>query len=167
METTPSGEPPRPPGRADFVTLCRALNAHEVRYIVVGGMAMIQQGYLRATEDIDLLLDDSRTNIERTCTALEILPDQAIREMTPHDLENYSVVRVADAIIVDLMLRTCGISYEDARAEIEWAEIDGLDIPFASADLLTRMKQTGREKDKLDLLFLNQKSERGQPGSGC
>ena len=125
-------------------------------------MAMIQQGYLRATEDIDLLLEESRDNIDRVRNALEFLPDKAIREMSAQDLENFTVVRVADSIIVDLMLRTCGISYEEAKDEVEWAEIDGHNIPFASAGLLIRMKQTGREKDRLDLLFLREKTGAGR-----
>lgn len=157
METTSPAEPPRPPNRADFLTLCRALNAHQVKYLVVGGMAMIQQGYLRATDDIDLLLDDTPDNIERVRLALEILPDKAIREMNAADLEDYTVVRVADAIIVDLMLETCGISYQEAQGDIEYVEVTDVRIPFASAGLLVRMKQTGREKDRLDLLFLRQK----------
>lgn len=162
METAPPGEPPRPPRQTDFLALCRALNADEVRYIVVGGMAMIQQGYLRATEDIDLLVDEAQENIARVRRALEILPDKAIREMETADLENYTVVRIADAVIVDLMLRTCGISYQEARDEIEWADIEGEQIPFASARLLIKMKQTGRQKDELDLLFLRRKLEEGK-----
>jgi len=137
--------------------LCRALNAQQARYIVVGGMAVIQQGYLRATEDIDLLLDTSHENIERVRRALEILPDKAIREMEANDLENYTVVRVADEIIVDLMISTCGISYYEAKDDIEQVDIDDVSIPFASASLLLRMKQTGREKDALDAMFLARK----------
>ena len=68
-----------------------------------------------------------------------------------------TVVRVADEILVDLMLSTCGISYEQAKDEIEWKEIDDVPIPFATATLLLKMKQTGREKDRLDLMFLERK----------
>ncbi|MCH8959915.1 MAG: hypothetical protein IH820_00955 [Bacteroidetes bacterium] len=157
MEKRPAPEPSRIPERADLVTLCRALNARGARYIVVGGMAVIQQGYVRATDDIDLLLDKSPQNIEKVRSALEILPDKAILEMQPGDLENYTVVRVADEILVDLMLSTCGISYEQAKDEIEWMEIDDVPIPFATATLLLKMKQTGREKDRLDLMFLERK----------
>lgn len=164
METAPADEPPRPPRRTDFIAICHALNVHGAKYLVVGGMAMIQQGYLRATEDIDLLVSDTRENIERIRNALEILPDKAIMEMELEDLETYTVVRVADAVIVDLMARTCGISYQEAQDEIEWADIDGVVIPFASAGLLVRMKQTGREKDALDLLFLRRKIEEERGG---
>ncbi len=161
MDPEPQPEPPRPPERADLITLCRALNAEGVRYLVVGGMAVVQQGFLRATEDIDLLLDGPPDNVERVRRALEILPDRAIREMDAGDLERYTVVRVADEIVVDLMLRTCGVDYAEAADGIEWVELDGVRIPFASARLLLRMKQTGREKDALDRLFLEQKLAEG------
>lgn len=157
MEGEGVPESSRTPEQTDLLALCQALNAQQARYIVVDGMAVIQQGYLRATEDIDLLLDPSPENIERVRQALEILPDKAIREMEAEDLENYTVVRVADEIIVDLMLSTCGISYEEAEDEIEEVDIDGVSIPFASASLLLRMKQTGREKDALDAMFLARK----------
>ncbi len=157
MEREPVADSPRPPEETDLVTLCRALNARGARYIVVGGMAVIQQGFLHATDDIDLLLDNAPQNIENVRSALEILPDKAILEMQPDDLENYTVVRVADEILVDLMLSTCGISYEEAKDEIEWMEIDDVPIPFATATLLLKMKQTGREKDRLDLMFLERK----------
>ncbi len=155
----PAAEPPRPPERADLIALCRALNAEGAEYLVVGGMAIVQLGFLRATEDIDLLVDGSKENIERLRRALNILPDGAIREMEDDDLERYTVVRVSDEIIVDLMLRACGISFEEAREEIDQVDIEGVRIPFASAGLLLRMKQTGREKDAPDLVFLRRKLE--------
>lgn len=145
------------PADHDFISLCKSLNRHRVRYIVVGGMAMIQQGYVRATEDIVLLLDDGPDNIAAVIDALAFLPGGAIGEMAPDDLQQYTVVRVVDVIVVDLMIRTCGISYGEAENDIEWAEVDDVNIPFASADLLIRMKQTGREQDPLDLQFLKQK----------
>lgn len=149
--------PPRTPQKSDLVRLCAALNAHGANYIVVGGMAIVQQGFLRATEDIDLLLESSRQNQVRVRKALEILPDKAVRELTDEDLDTYGVVRVADEIVVDLMLSACGIGYNDAVEQIERVEIQGVLIPFASAQLLLRTKQTYRDKDIPDRIFLEQK----------
>jgi hypothetical protein len=149
--------PPRTPDDNDLVNLCAALNAEGARYLVVGGMAINQQGFLRATEDIDLLLEGSRDNQRRVLKALETLPDKAVRELKENDLEEYTVVRVADEIVVDLMLSACGVTYEEAEQEIEKREILGVTIPFASAKLLLRTKQTVREKDIPDRLFLEQK----------
>lgn len=111
-------------------------------YIVVGWMAIIQQGFLRATEDIDLLLESSRENQLRVRKALETLLDQAILEMAENDLDTYQVVRVADEIVVDLMLSACGVTYDEAKTEIVPVMIQDVSIPFASAKLLLRTKQT-------------------------
>jgi len=148
---------PRTPEEDDLVKLCAALNDQGALYLVVGGMAMNQQGLLRATEDIDLLLEKSRDNQERVLKALEVLPDRAVLEVDKNDLDDYTVVRVADEIVVDLMLSACGVKYDDATGEIEAKDIKGVTIPFASAKLLLRMKQTYREKDIPDRLFLEEK----------
>lgn len=153
---SPDDEPleARPPGLSDLVSLCRALNREGARYVVIGGMAIIQAGFVRATEDIDLLIDTSPENLQRVRTALLDLPDRAIREMADDDLLRYAVVRVADEVIVDLMRAACGVEYPEANAMVEVVEIEGVPIPFASPELLWRTKDTMREKDRLDRVFL-------------
>jgi hypothetical protein len=147
----------RPPTRDDLLLICRSLNDHGARYLVIGGFAIIAQGFTRATEDIDLLIEDSSANLEKVRAALQVLPDKAVREVTDEDLREFIVVRVADEVVVDLMLRACGVSFAEAESEIEYREIGGVNIPFASARLLWRTKQTHREKDELDLHFLKTK----------
>jgi hypothetical protein len=141
----------------DLVTICRALNARGAKYIVVGGFAVIQHGFLRTTGDIDLRIEDSPENQAKTKAALEVLPDKAVRELGDDDLRNYVVVRVCDEVVVDLMLTACGISYAEAEPGIERITMDGVPIPFASARLLLRTKQTYREKDAEDRVFLERK----------
>jgi hypothetical protein len=137
--------------------ICRSLNDHGARYLVIGGFAIIAQGFTRATEDIDLLIEDSSANLEKVRAALQVLPDKAVREVTDEDLREFIVVRVADEVVVDLMLRACGVSFAEAESEIEYREIGGVNIPFASARLLWQTKQTHRDKDELDLQFLKTK----------
>ena len=144
----------RPPLLEDLVALCRGLNREGARYVVLGGMAVIQAGFVRATNDIDLLIDTSPENQDRVRRALMALPDGAVRDMAPDDLDRYVVVRVADEFVVDLMKSACGIDYEEARGLVDVVEIQGVAIPFASARLLWRTKQTLRDKDKVDLAFL-------------
>ena len=152
--------PPRTPEQTDLAKLAASLNAQSARYIVVGGMAIIQQGFLRATEDIDLLLERSRDNQNKVRKALEILPDKSVRELNESDLDEYLVVRIADEIVVDLMLSACGVTYDDAVNDIELKVIEGVPIPFASANMLLRMKQTYRDKDIPDRIFLEEKLRR-------
>jgi hypothetical protein len=144
----------RPPTIEDLISLCRNLNKAHARYIVIGGMAVIHAGFLRATEDIDLLIEGTPENQKNVRAALEKLPDKAVTQMADDDLENYIVVRIADEIVVDLLLKAGGIDYRSAKEMIVLKTIKGVDIPFASPELLYQMKQTMREKDKQDLLFL-------------
>ena len=144
----------RPPTRDDLIHIARRLNEEGARYLVVGGMAMIEHGLFRTTMDVDLLVDAAPENVTKVCRALAVLADQASLEVRPDDVAQYAVVRVNDEITVDLMGTACGISYGDSVSDIEWRELDGVKIPFASPQLLWRTKQTHREKDALDRNFL-------------
>ena len=59
-------------------------------------------------------------------------------------------------ILVDLMKTGCGVTYAEAISDAVWHEIGGVRIPFASPQALWRMKQTRRDKDIPDRLFLEQ-----------
>ena len=87
--------------------------------------------------------------------ALATLPDNAVRELQPGELHQYTVIRVADEILVDLMRVAGGIEYAEAAKDLSVREVEGVHIPFASPRLLWRMKVvTRREKDAADLVFL-------------
>lgn len=147
----------RDPALRDVVALCRELNACGARYLVCGGFAIRAAGFARNTGDIDLLIDPALENEARVFRALASLPDQAVLALSAGDVALYTVVRVADEIVVDLMASASGIAYADATGEIAIHEVDGVRIPFASPRLLWRMKRhTHREKDQVDLLFLRQ-----------
>lgn len=147
----------RPPSVEDLVDLCRELNRLGARYMVVGGFAIRSAGYARNTHDIDLLIDPSLENERLVFQALESLPDKAVLELDPGDVAQYTVVRVVDEIMVDLMALTAGIALDEAQQDMVVREIGGVSIPFATPRLLWRMKEKSyREKDLPDLLFLRQ-----------
>lgn len=155
-EPEPERKITRVPTDADLVSLARELNRLGVAYVVVGGFAINRLGFVRATEDIDLLIARDLANQTLVKLALEILPDRAIRELGDEDIAQWVVVRVNDDITIDLMTEACGIGYEDAAGGIETEEIEGVRIPFAGAQLMLKMKQSPREKDVVDRNFLQQ-----------
>lgn len=55
-----------------------ALNAAEVRYLVVGGVAVVLHGYLRTTQDLDLVIHLERENLLRALQAFEGLGFQPL-----------------------------------------------------------------------------------------
>ena len=147
----------RAPFREDLVKLCRELRSRGARFIVVGGFAVIFAGYPRTTGDIDLLIDVSLENEASVFDALATLPDGCVRELLPGEVGKYTVVRVADEILVDLMGSASDITYDEASGSVVIHEVDGEPIPFASPELLWRMKcRAGREKDRGDIEFLRQ-----------
>ncbi len=144
----------REPTLEDLVKLSRALNEAGARYLVVGGFAIRAAGFTRTTMDVDLLVETGANNEERVIRALMTLPDQAIREIKPGEIDEYGVIRVADEILVDLKKRSGGVDYADAIRDAVVREIQGVRIPFASPQTLWRMKQTHREKVIPDRIFL-------------
>jgi hypothetical protein len=134
--------------------LARALNAHHARYVLIGGFAVIAHGGARTTKDIDLLIDAGPPNVARVREAFQILEDKAVSDVADDDLARYSVVRVADEIVVALMARACGVDYADASrdaVEILFADVP---IPVASPRTLIRTKNTIRPSYAADGQFL-------------
>jgi hypothetical protein len=144
----------RIPTIEDLVALCRNLNTHEVKYVVIGGLAVIHFGYIRATGDIDLLVEDSLENIERLRKALAYLPDGEADQIADTDLSRYRVVRVSGEITVDLIAKACDVTFSNTRNQIQYDEIEGVKIPYLKPSLLIETKMGVRPKDVQDRLFL-------------
>ena len=91
----------------EIVRVCEALNSEGVKYVVVGGCAVILHGYYRTTHDIDLLVDASIENIRRLKKALqEIFKSDEISEIRDVDIDQYAVVRFApesEEIVIDMI----------------------------------------------------------------
>jgi hypothetical protein len=147
----------REPTVEDLRDLCRELNQRGAQYVVVGGFALRAANYNRRTMDVDLVVAADAENEAKVFSALSTLADNAVRELRPGELQQYSVIRVADEILVDLMRSAGGIDYAEAARDVVVREVDGVPRPFASPRLLWRMKAvTHREKDAGDLIFLRQ-----------
>ncbi len=144
------------------LNIIESFNKHEVDYVIIGGYAVIMHGFLRATEDIDIMLLMSNENITRFQKALyDVYAEKEIDELSFDELEKYPVIRYGtpDNFYIDIIsgLGT-KFSYEDI--EIEKKVVDKVEVKFASVKSLIEMKKnTYREKDKIDLLFLNEKQK--------
>ena len=99
-------------------------------------------------------MDDDPANVARVTRALGILADNAAAEIRETDVREYSVVRVADEVLIGLMGRACGLSYADVVQDAEVRTLAGVDIPIASPATLIRTKETYRPQDTIDRRFL-------------
>jgi hypothetical protein len=144
----------RAPEPEDLVRICRALNEAGARYVLIGGFAVVAHGGGRFTKDIDFLIDDDPGNVARVKRALSVLADNAAADVADTDIQAYTVVRIADEVVIDLMGRACGLAYADVVTDVETRTIDGVAVPVASPAALIRTKNTDRPQDAMDRQFL-------------
>jgi len=151
----------RPPTIDDIRRICRALDEAGAHYVLIGGFAVILHGGLRTTKDIDLLVDPEPANVERLKRALSILEDDAAREIEAGDLQKYTVVRVADEVLVDLLAAACGVTWSEAQTSALRMDLDGTPVIVADVETLIRTKMTVRPSDAADRAWLESLREDG------
>lgn len=137
-----------------LIRVCGLLNGAGVRYLVIGGHACILHGLVRTTEDVDVLIEPSEENCARVIQALSQLEDGAARELSPKDLLENVVVKIADEVEVDVSTHAWKVTYAEALPGAISVEIDGVQIPYLGLDSLIASKETYRERDSSDLLQL-------------
>ncbi|NQU10599.1 hypothetical protein HQ590_07410 [bacterium] len=156
--------PPAPvPRPSDPLALvCWLLNRHEARYLVVGAQACVLHGLVRTTEDVDILIEESEDNYPRVIAALSELADGVAAELTPADLRDNVVVKVADEVEVDVSRRAWKVDYGQAVKTVLATEIEGVRVPYASLETLIASKDTYREQDRADVAQLRELAKRRQ-----
>ncbi len=149
MVEAPSSLPGDPLAR-----VCHLLNRAGAEYVVVGAQACILHGMVRTTEDVDILIKEAEENYRRVIEGLSGLADRAAAELTPADLRDNVVVKVADEVEVDVSRRAWSVTYEDAMESVLRTTIEGVVVPYASIRTLIASKRTYRDRDRADLACL-------------
>ena len=135
---------------APLLRVCSLLNAARAFYLIVGAQACILHGLIRTTEDVDILIEESEENCRRVLEALSKMEDGAAKELTPRDLLENVVVKIADEVEVDVSTRAWKVSYQDAIGVALETNIDGVRVPYLNLDKLIQSKDTYREQDQVD-----------------
>ena len=139
-----------------LLTLLQRFAEEDVQYVLVGGHAVRLNGYVRGTEDIDILLPSSVENGRKVIRALGYLPsskelDPAWFEVDPHAPDN---IRVWDQVVVDLLFAANGESYETLKPHIRLIDVQGIAVCVLDIAGLLKTKTDFREKDILDKAVL-------------
>jgi len=169
---------------ADFEPgqILRALEAHHVRYVVIGAIAAIAAGAPILTTDIDVAPSRSRENLERLALALRDL-DAKLRSASAPDGVAFPIeaemLATADSWTlttragdVDLMFLPSGTQgYDDLRSGASRERIAGVTVSVAAlADVIRSKEAANREKDNMQLPILRRtleqtrEREREHPG---
>lgn len=147
-----------------LLNVCKAFNAKGVRYVLIGGWAVIIHGFPRLTNDIDFLIEPSQENTEKIKSALQmVFNDKSIEDIKPTDIASYSVVRYVspDGLCIDLMGKIGNVAdFQTVSKDTVLFDVLDVEIPVLSVEMLTKLKDTIRDKDKMDLAFLKEKLKR-------
>lgn len=141
-----------------LLRLLSRLRDEKVEYVLVGGQAVRLNGYLRATEDVDLLVRPTRVNGERIIRALDFLDSSRELEaawFVPDVDGSVDNIRVADDLLVDLLFAANGETYESVQPYVREVLIDGTPVRVLNIDGLIKTKTDYREKDVLDKRVLS------------
>ncbi len=153
--------------RHSVEAIVSALNAAGVRYLVVGGLAVVAHGYVRFTADVDLVLDPDDSSIRRSVDALAALgyrprapvpfeafadAAQRARWRSEKHMMVFSVFSPAHpATEVDLFVEP-PFDFEAAYAGAARLEVaPGVAATFVrKADLIAMKRSVGRPQDLQD-----------------
>jgi hypothetical protein len=138
------------------VDLCAALNRTESRYLIIGGIACILHGHVRATTDIDILIEPTRENAERVLAGLAETGYGFAREWPPDEIVKRPVTVIGDDPAVDLFTVAWSVKYGPAAKRASLLEIQGVSVPLIHIDDLIATKRTGRVQDALDIEVLEE-----------
>lgn len=146
---------------AQAIEIIAAFEREQVRYVLIGSMAMALQGIVRATEDIDFFVDPESSNVDRIKRALRsVFDDDSIDQIESNDLAGeYAVVRYGPAeqdLTIDLVGKLGdAFAFEDIEHEV--IDHSGVSIRVATPRMLHRMKRdTVRPQDRVDADRLRQ-----------
>ena len=148
------------PEFSPLLRVCQLLNDAGAQYLVVGGYACILHGLVRTTKDVEILVEESEPNLQKVIDGLARMEDGAAAELTPRDLLENVVVKIADEVEVDVSRQAWTVTYREAVAGAQAIEVDGVRVPFIGlADLITS-KTTYREQDQIDAARLRELAAR-------
>jgi acylphosphatase len=141
-----------------FGNLLVALAQAGVDFVAVGGVAISLNGFVRATEDVDILVHDSPENLRKMIDCLTRWGEGWARELKVEDFTfEQGSIRVMEDFDLDIFVRMKGRRLDDFRPNLRHFDSEGVRIPYLSpADLIFLKEGSWREKDQLDVAAMKE-----------
>lgn len=162
-------------GRVEWVLT--ALERAQVRYLVVGGVAVVFHGYLRTTLDLDLVLQLDPENLER---ALKAFSDLGFLPQAPVPLKSFADPQTREVWLREKNMTVFSLWHQNHPGfavdlfvqepfDFDAVYLRALRVPLpgtqatvvSRADLVEMKRATGRIRDLEDIEALSELSEEG------
>jgi predicted nucleotidyltransferase len=143
---------------SDFSDLLRIFNAHNVKYLVIGGYAVVQYTEPRFTKDLDVLISTDAANAEAVYAALREF-GAPLTDLTPKDFseEGFFFQMGVPPVRVDVLMGIPGIQFDECWSRRVEVDFEGLKVIFISKDdLIASKRAAGRPQDLIDADMLSQ-----------
>lgn len=152
----------------DFAAALRDLNAAGIRYVIVGGLAVIRHGAVRATKDVDAAVAMDPENLSQLGALVErwaaTNPDGTPLRTTEPPAGGALALRTRHCLVDLLAEQLLPAPFDEVLGRSEVKRIDGVEAPICSlTDLVAMKRATGRSSDELDLERLGE-AHGGLPG---
>ena len=136
-----------------FGSLLVELARAGVDFAAVGGVAISLNGFVRATEDVDIIVQSSPENLRRLLDCLKNWGEGWARELK---IEDFAVeegsIRVMESFDLDIFVKMRGKTLDDFRPNLRHFDSEGVRIAYLSpADLIFLKQDSWRKKDQLDV----------------
>lgn len=144
-----------------FERLLGDLSKADVDYILVGGLAVAFCGHVRATEDVDILVQVDDENLARL---LEVLADFGEGAATELDMDDFELkegaVRVVEDFPLDIFTQMSGYRYGDLESMTEMRRVNDHSVHHLNIEgLIALKKDSHRPKDQMDVAALRRIQE--------
>jgi len=137
----------------DFRDFLKLLKLHDVRYLLIGGYAVIYHGFPRATGDMDIWVDVSSENASKLVDVLKNFGFEVPALSPKLFLEKGKVIRMGlPPVRIEILTSISGVSFDECFNSRIIQKIDDVEINIINLELLRKNKQaSGRHKDLNDL----------------
>ena len=132
-----------------------SFESHDVRYVVIGGIAAILHGVPRSTLDVDILIDATADNARRLLDALAEARLGTATMTTPEEILANTITIFQDRVRIDVQTATPGVTFAGAWGRRETMDYHGQTLHVMSkADVIASKLAAGRDVDLEDVRLL-------------
>ncbi len=142
----------------DFRDFLALLNAHEVKFMIVGGYALAFHGVPRFTGDIDVFVKPDYVNAKRIINALAEFGFSSF-DLTIDDFQDQNkVIQLGlPPVRIDIITSISGVTWEEADASKEPGLFGDVSVSYiGKKQFIINKRATGRKKDLADLEALGE-----------
>jgi hypothetical protein len=134
-----------------------SFQAHNVRYLIIGGIASVLYGVPRATFDIDILIEPTEENAAALLAALLEAGVGTASLIEARELLANEITVFKDRVRIDVQTSTPGLIFQEAWPRREVMEYQGQKFLVASrGDVIAAKRASGRSQDLEDVRILEE-----------